>query len=165
MIQLQEVQAPQSPNRSNRVQPISCIVVHDTGGHGVEGTLDWFRRKESQVSAHVVIDRDGTIYRVVPDNFVAWHAGESSLHGATKVNQFSLGVELVDDSDSDEYSSQQWSSLVSWCAVKAVKYKVPLSRVIGHCHVSPGRKIDPGPDFDWYRFGRSLAVKMDIVEL
>ena len=160
---VQETLVHQSPNCGGvRPAKISAIVMHDTGGYSAQSALSWFDTLASGVSAHVVIDTDGTIYRVVPDNRVAWHAGKSSLHGVERVNDFSLGVELVDANDLTPYPTKQWSAAVDWVAWKCGQYQIPLNRVVPHAAVAlpRGRKIDPGPDFNWSRFLRDVALKL-----
>jgi N-acetylmuramoyl-L-alanine amidase len=146
-----EIQKP-SPNKSSRTKKrITAILLHDTGGKGA-GAVEWLTNKASGVSAHVVIDREGKVYRLVPDSEKAWHAGKSSLWLEDNVNEYSLGVELEDTEDTSEYTEAQLESLTQWCAEKCKTYTIPLNRIIGHEHVATpkGRKLDPGPDFHWY---------------
>lgn len=148
-----------SPHQSPRRVPISAIVIHDTGGKTAASALSWFAYPTSTVSAHVVIDRDGRIYRVVPDAQKAWHAGVSVLHGVANVNNYSLGVELVDNDDSDPYPDAQLNAAALWCARAAKLYRIPLNRIVGHdaiC-VPYGRKVDPGRDFPWVVFLDAVA--------
>lgn len=140
-----------SPNRSSRRGVvIDAIVLHDTGGKTAASTLSWFASPASQVSSHYLIDRDGTVYQCVPEEEKAWHAGQSALWGRGEVNEFSLGVELVDDNDADRYPAGQLAALVDLCADCCRRYRIPLNRVVGHEHIAPGRKSDPGRDFQWY---------------
>lgn len=146
-----------------RVRRITAIVLHDTASRTAASALSWFQRPESRVSTHVLVDRDGTVYRVVDDDKVAWHAGRSVLHGEEGVNAFSLGVELVDANDDasvDPYPEPQLAAAVEWVAEKAALYGVPLNRVVAHRDVSPGRKIDPGNDFDFATFLLRVARRM-----
>jgi N-acetylmuramoyl-L-alanine amidase len=150
-----------SPHFSLRTQPISAIIIHDTASYTAQSALNWFANPTSRVSAHVVIDRDGTIFRVVLDSRVAWHAGISTLHGIAGCNGYSLGVELVDAVDGEDiYPAPQWRAAVEWCAEAVRRYRIPLNRIVGHCHVSPGRKIDPGTDFPWYDFLLAIAIRV-----
>jgi N-acetylmuramoyl-L-alanine amidase len=152
-----------SPHRSSRKgKAITAIIIHDTGAREVAGSLAWFGKPESRVSAHVVIDRDGTVYRVVPDAQAAWHAGAAQLHGEITVNAFSLGVELVDvDGGTPEprYTPAQLQAAAQWCAERCVTYGIPLNRIVGHDAVATphGRKVDPGQDFPWATFLLAVA--------
>lgn len=150
----------ESPHHSARRASISCVIIHTTESDSVASTLDWFKRPESNVSAHVVIDRDGTVWRIVPDERAAWHAGKSTLFGASvagSVNHMSLGVELVGKAAQVDFPVAQLdaAALYVWLACRL--YNIPLNCVVGHCHVSPGRKVDPGDGFPWVSFLRAVA--------
>ena len=154
-----------SPNHSPRPPgcPIDTIVLHDTGAYGVLGTLAWFRSSASKVSSHYVIDRDGTVYRCVPESEVAWHAGVSSLHGVPNVNARSIGIELTDADDTDDpYPAPQMAALVEVVADCCRRYRISLNRVVGHRDVAEphGRKNDPGQDFDPYTFLLAVAERL-----
>lgn len=141
-----------SPNyRPGRTKAITAIVIHYTGAMRLESTIDWFRRPESKVSAHYVIGRDGHVVQMVKDSDVAWHAGRSAMHPELEdrdplkemnVNTFSLGIELVGTADSG-FEPAQLTALYGLLVQLVVKYRVRPDRVVGHCHVSPGRKQDP----------------------
>lgn len=151
-----------SPNFSERSIPqrINAIVIHDTGGHDAEGTLGWFEKAASKVSAHYVIGKDGALYRCVDDEDKAWHAGSSILHGEENVNDFSIGIELVDNNDGEPYPDEQIGTLIALCVALVHEYKIPLNRIVGHNHVAPGRKKDPGPDFPWYDFMVTVGARV-----
>jgi len=157
-----------SPNHSARNgHAITAVVIHYTGATSVNSTLGWFATRSAEVSAHVVVDRDGTIYRCVPDYAKAWHAGASTLHGCHvegSVNAFSLGVELV--GTGTDFPTPQLQMAACWVALRCLRYNIPLHGVVGHnavC-VPRGRKPDPGPAFPWIPFllrvARHLLVWM-----
>jgi AmpD protein len=109
------------------------------------------------VSAHVLIARDGTLTQYVPFTQRAWHAGQSSYCGRTACNDFSVGIEL-EGSDEVPYASEQYVALATLIA--ALRQSFPSLRtaeVVGHSDISPGRKTDPGPAFDWAMLRRLLA--------
>jgi AmpD protein len=111
-----------------------------------------------RVSSHFLVDRVGRVTQFVDTDLKAWHAGESSLAGVSDVNRFSVGIELVGDGDTP-YTEEQYRSLLrllSW--IIEVHPGVRPDRIVGHEHVSPGRKTDPGPLFDWERVRRGLRV-------
>lgn len=159
-------------NMAPRVLGINCIVIHKTavtmmeGSVDAENTLQWFMDPHSKVSAHYLIDNDGTIYQCVPDNAVAWHSGNSQLYGVGEVNQFSLGIELV-GLDSEEMTEQQMEALLELCVEKCHDYKIPLNRIVGHNHIAipPGRKTDPGLKFDWFAFLNTLGAQVSQKEI
>ena len=148
-----------SPNHAPRRSPISAVVLHDTGGKTAAGALAWFAKIESGVSSHYVIDRDGTIYRCVPEALRAWHAGMSQLWGRDDVNDFSVGVELVDENDAEPYPLAQLVAAVDLVADCCARHRIPLNRIVGHQHIATpyGRKSDPGRDFGWEAFLLQVA--------
>jgi N-acetylmuramoyl-L-alanine amidase len=84
----------QSPNFGGRMQPVA-IVVHDTAGPSAKSAINTFLDRASKVSAHVVVDFDGTITQMVDFDRVAWHAGKSVLDGRSGCNSFTIGIEIV----------------------------------------------------------------------
>ncbi|MQM39738.1 1,6-anhydro-N-acetylmuramyl-L-alanine amidase AmpD [wastewater metagenome] len=88
----------------------------------------------------------------------AWHAGRSSLAGRAECNDFSIGIEL-EGSDDIPYAGAQYQRLEAVLAVLMAAYPaIRPERVVGHCHVAPARKSDPGPVFEWGRLARSLGI-------
>lgn len=108
-----------------------------------------------QVSTHYLIDRDGGIWRLVPDDRQAWHAGESMMpspDSRTKVNLFSIGIELI-GSETSKFTEAQYASLVQLTA--DVLGRLPITTIVGHDDIAPGRKTDPW-GFDWDRYQTNL---------
>jgi len=99
-----------------------------------------------RVSAHFLIRRDGAIMQFVSADARAWHAGLSSFQGRERCNDFSIGIEL-EGSDFTPFEAAQYTSLAALTA--ALRRRYPLAWVLGHEHIAPGRKTDPGPCFDW----------------
>jgi AmpD protein len=102
-----------------------------------------------RVSSHLLIRRDGELVQYVPFHRRAWHAGESCYRGRADCNDFSIGIEL-EGQDEESYAPVQYAQLVQ--AVQALMRHHPgltPEHVTGHCDISPGRKTDPGPAFDW----------------
>ncbi len=85
-----------SPNRSGRFAAGACryVIIHYTAGGGANGTVSHFQRRAARCSAHLVIDRDGSITQMVPFDRIAWHAGRSQWHGLSGLNRHSIGIEL-----------------------------------------------------------------------
>ena len=113
-----------------------------------------------KVSAHVLVRRDGELVQYVRFGKRAWHAGESCYHGRPRCNDYSIGLELEgsDDVAYEEIQYERTAALVE--ALCAAYPGLERERLAGHCDVSPGRKTDPGPSFDWQRLGRRLAVDL-----
>lgn len=161
-----------SPNCNARpAGEVSLIVVHGIslpagvfGGTQVEqlfcNSLDtsdpqMADLKDVEVSSHIFIRRDGEILQFVPFDMRAWHAGESRLHGRTDCNDFSVGIEL-EGTDTQAYEAAQYASLARVC--RALMQHYGVLEIVGHSHIAPGRKTDPGPAFNWARL-RSLLAK------
>jgi AmpD protein len=106
-----------------------------------------------RVSAHFFIRRDGETIQFVPVGRRAWHAGESAWNGRARCNDFSIGVELegVDDGAYTDAQYRQLSELV-----RALRASLPLDDLAAHSEIAPGRKTDPGPNFDWPRLRAAL---------
>lgn len=102
-----------------------------------------------QVSAHCVIYRDGTIEQFVPFNMRAWHAGVSSFKARANCNDFSIGIEL-EGSDYAAYTKAQYNSLIKITKQIKKRYlKITNENIVGHQHIAPSRKSDPGYYFRW----------------
>jgi len=162
-----------SPNCDERPDgaEIALLVVHNIslppGEFGGEAVVQFFTNtldfdahpyyetlRDLKVSAHFLIRRGGELLQLVPCARRAWHAGLSSWRGRERCNDFSLGVEL-EGADDQPYSDRQYSRLASLLAVLRRHY--PITDVVGHSDIAPGRKSDPGPAFDWGRFRESLV--------
>lgn len=106
-----------------------------------------------RVSAHFLIRRDGAVMQFVSANQRAWHAGVSSFAGRERCNDFSIGIEM-EGTDFEPYTASQYTSLLGLSAALQTRY--PLLDVVGHEHIAPGRKTDPGPFFDWQYYRQEL---------
>lgn len=111
------------------------------------------RLRGLQVSAHFFIRRSGRTLQFVSCDQRAWHAGVSSWRGREGCNDWSVGIEL-EGLEGLRFDAQQYRSLARLIRVLSSRY--PLQEVVGHEHISPGRKQDPGPGFEW----RRLATEM-----
>lgn len=107
-----------------------------------------------RVSAHFLIRRDGRLIQFVSANRRAWHAGISSVSGRTQCNDFSIGIE-VEGTDHESFTDAQYRALAALTVALCRRY--PLASVMGHEHIAPERKTDPGPFFDWKRYRQHLA--------
>jgi len=107
------------------------------------------------VSAHFLIRRDGELMQFVSTAHRAWHAGVSSWNGIEKCNDFSIGVEL-EGCDTLPFEKLQYPILVQ--LTRALWRHYPFEEIVGHEHIAPGRKTDPGPYFDWDYYRKLLAL-------
>ena len=113
--------------------------------------------RELQVSAHILIRRDGSLVQFVPFTRRAWHAGQSGFRGVPACNDYSIGIE-IEGEDSVDYSDHQYSALAGTVTALTGAYiSLNARQIAGHCDVSPGRKTDPGPAFDWLRLYDGIA--------
>lgn len=120
--------------------------------------------QDLKVSSHVLIRRTGEVVQFVPFNYRAWHAGKSCYEGREYCNDFSLAIEL-EGTDDLHYEDGQYQNLVQVIlAVMDVYPSITQKRIVGHCHISPGRKTDPGESFDWQRLFAAIAKAQDIVD-
>jgi AmpD protein len=111
-----------------------------------------------QVSSHLLIRRDGELIQYVPLHMRAWHAGESCFDDKERCNDFSIGIEL-EGSDDTPYTDAQYTTLAEVTAeIQDLFPAITTDRIAGHSDIAPGRKTDPGPEFDWDRY-RSLIDK------
>jgi AmpD protein len=110
------------------------------------------------VSSHVLVRRDGELAQFVSFRDRAWHAGKSSFAGREACNDFSIGIEL-EGADTIPYEDAQYRVLANLVAALCATYPtLSPERLVGHSDVSPGRKTDPGPAFDWPRARRLVAM-------
>ena len=100
-----------------------------------------------------MVRRDGEVIRFVPPEKRAWHAGVSSWRGRERCNDFSIGIEL-EGSDADAFTAEQYRAAAA--LIRALQQRFPLRDIAAHREISPGRKTDPGPRFDWARLLSSL---------
>ena len=134
------------------------------GGDAIEqlftNRLDWDAHpyygeiRGLQVSAHFLVRRDGELMQFVSCDQRAWHAGRSSWRGRENCNDYSIGIEL-EGLEGEHFESAQYDTLIVLLRELAQRY--PLAGVAGHEHVAPGRKLDPGPGFDWARLIAALG--------
>ena len=106
------------------------------------------------VSSHFLVRRDGRVIQFASTCARAWHAGVSQFEGRAQCNDFSVGVEM-EGSDFVPFAPAQYAALATLTA--ALQARHPLRAVLGHEHVAPGRKTDPGPHFDWNFYHAALA--------
>ena len=109
-----------------------------------------------RVSAHIMINREGLITQYVPFTQRAWHAGESVYEGRANCNDDSIGIEL-EGCDNNDFTQAQYVALVNITgAITQFWPKISKQRIIGHCHIAPNRKTDPGSRFDWDLYYSSI---------
>jgi N-acetylmuramoyl-L-alanine amidase len=141
-----------SPNHDERGAAIDMLVLHYTGMETGEAALARLTDPAAKVSAHYTIDRDGRVYRHVPEEQRAWHAGVSYWAGERNVNARSIGIEIVNPGHEFGYvpfTDPQIASLIDLSRGIFERHPIPPSRVVAHSDVAPARKEDPGELFPW----------------
>jgi N-acetylmuramoyl-L-alanine amidase len=124
------------------------VIIHHTAQNGCPETLHTFTIKNSQVSAHYVICKDGTVYHMLNDYLRAWQAGLSKWGNNSDINSSSIGIEL-DNNGYESFTDTQINSLLILLDTLKTKYKIPQENFIGHGDIAPGRKVDPNWRFPW----------------
>ncbi len=145
-----------SPNFDPRApgSRIDILVLHYTGMKTADEALRRLCDPQAKVSSHYTIDRDGTIYRHVPEELRARHAGVSWWAGVRDVNSHSIGIELVNPGHEFGYipfAQDQIAALIDLCRGIFARHRIAPARVVGHSDVAPDRKEDPGELFPWQR--------------
>ena len=149
-----------SPNFSDRPAgaAVQLIVLHYTAMAACEDALGRLCDPDAEVSAHYMIGRDGTLYRMVDESKRAWHAGEGRWAGRDDVNSRSIGIELDNPGDSP-FDEPLMTTLEALLGDLLKRHGLAPKSVIAHSDMAPGRKNDPGPWFDWQRLAdKELSV-------
>jgi AmpD protein len=109
------------------------------------------------VSAHFVVARNGSITQFVSTNSRAWHAGESTWLGKDNCNDYSIGIEIIGD-EKQPFTHKQYTETARLCRTLMATYaSATKDRIVGHQDIAPTRKWDPGKQWDWQHFHRSLS--------
>jgi N-acetylmuramoyl-L-alanine amidase len=130
------------------------VIIHHTAQNSCEETLKTFTLTRTQVSAHYVICRDGTVHHMLNDYLRAWHGGVARWGNTTDINSTSIGIEL-DNNGFEYFSAPQINSLLQLLGVLKKRHSIPASNFIGHGDIAPTRKNDPNWRFPW----KQLAEK------
>ena len=152
-----------SPNCDNRPAgaTINCLVIHSTVEPTTEGTIGIFLATTRKVSAHFVVGKDGRVVQMVPVERRAWHAGPSVMDGVPNVNDYSVGIEMVNLNDgNDPYTDAQVHAVAGILRFLRSRYTIPDSHVVSHALIArpAGRKSDPAA-FDFERV--CMLAKLD----
>ena len=140
-----------SPIKRNSKQ-IKFIIFHYTGMRKESGALKKLTKIQSEVSSHYFIKNNGNIVLLVPDLYVAWHAGKSSWKNYESLNKHSIGIEISNPGHQFNYkkfSKKQITSILSLSKFLIKKYKIKPKNILGHSDIAPDRKMDPGENFPW----------------
>jgi N-acetylmuramoyl-L-alanine amidase len=145
------IEAP-SPNFDARTKVPDMLVLHYTGMESGEAALARLRDPEARVSSHYMVEEDGRIFRLVPEERRAWHAGVSFWKGEEGVNHASIGIEIVNPGHEFGYRpfpQAQIDAVIALVADIRTRWSIDDGRILGHSDVAPARKQDPGELFPW----------------
>ncbi len=130
------------------------VILHHTAQNSCEQTLASFSTVKSQVSAHYVICKDGTVHHMLNDYLRAWQAGVSKWGNATDINSLSIGIE-IDNNGFEPFTDAQINSLLQLLDRLKKAYNIPVANFIGHADIAPGRKVDPNKYFPWQKLAEN----------
>lgn len=148
-----------SPNWNERRHgaPPDMVILHYTGMISAAAATERLCDPASRVSSHYLIDREGTIVAMVPEELRAWHAGVSSWHGDADINSRSIGIELDNRGHAHgyhDYPEVQMAALLGLLEGICSRHAIAPGHLLAHSDVAPARKQDPGERFDWRLLAR-----------
>ena len=144
-----------SPNfnpKKRTSKQIKFIIFHYTGMKSESDALKRLTEIQSEVSCHYLIKNNGEIVKIVPDLYIAWHAGKSSWKNYKSLNQNSIGIEITNPGHEYGYKNftqKQITALVKLSKFLIKKYKINPKNILGHSDIAVLRKKDPGEKFPW----------------
>ena len=150
-----------SPNFNSKKRPskeIKFIIFHYTGMKNESDALNRLTEIQSEVSCHYLIKNNGKIVKLVPDLYIAWHAGKSSWKNYKSLNQNSIGIEITNPGHEHGYKKfkkKQVSSLLKLSKFLIKEYKIKPMNILGHSDIAALRKKDPGENFPWKYLSRN----------
>ncbi|MEO5909044.1 MAG: N-acetylmuramoyl-L-alanine amidase [Ginsengibacter sp.] len=124
------------------------VIIHHTAQNSCPETLRTFTLPRTQVSAHYVICKDGTVHHMLNDYLRAWQAGRASWGNDKDINSSSIGIEL-DNNGFEPFPSAQIKSLLTVLDTLKSKFHIPTTNFVGHADIAPSRKRDPNVNFPW----------------
>lgn len=130
------------------------VIIHHTAQNGCDSTLRTFTLPRTQVSAHYVICKDGTVQHMLHDYLRAWHAGAGRWGNVTDINSSSIGIEL-DNNGFEPFTQVQINNLLVVLKVLKKNYGIPTANFIGHADIAPSRKVDPNRFFPWQQLAKN----------
>jgi len=162
-----------SPNfnpKKRKVRQIKYIIFHYTGMTTESESINRLTNIKSEVSSHYLVKNNGEIVMMVPDLYIAWHAGKSHWKNFKSLNKNSIGIEISNPGHNFRYkkfSKKQIQSILKISKFLIRKYKIKKKNILGHSDIAPNRKKDPGEKFPWEFFSKhkiglwhNLSTKM-----
>ena len=149
-----------SPNfnlKKRNSKQIKFIIFHYTGMKNEQDAIKKLTNIQSQVSSHYFISKNGNITLLVPELYIAWHAGKSKWKSESLLNRNSIGIEITNPGHKFGYvnfTNKQINSTVILIKNLMNKYKIHKKNILGHSDIAPDRKKDPGEKFPWEYFAK-----------
>ena len=150
--------SPNFDTKMRRKEGIKAIVIHYTGMQSEVDALSRLTNPNSKVSCHYFINEKGQIINLVPDKYIAWHAGKSRWGKLSSLNKYSIGIELVNpghDFGYKKFRKKQILALIRLIKKLIKKYNIKKKNIVGHSDIAPLRKKDPGEKFPWKKLAKS----------
>lgn len=149
-----------SPNFNARRHggAVDMLVLHYTGMESAQASLDRLRDPAAEVSAHYLVEEDGTIHRLVDENDRAWHAGVAYWRGERDVNSHSIGIEIQNQGHEfgyRDFPDVQINAVIALSQRILSRHPIPAMNIVGHSDIAPDRKTDPGELFPWARLAQN----------
>ena len=144
--------SPNFTSKKRDVKQIKFIIFHYTGMKTESEAISRLTKIQSEVSCHYLIKKSGEIITMVPESYIAWHAGKSSWGNYKSLNKNSIGIEITNpghDFNYKRFTKKQISALLKLSSYLIKKYKINLKNILGHSDIAPERKKDPGEQFPW----------------
>ena len=149
--------SPNFDSKKRNSKQIKFIIFHYTGMQKESAAINRLTNIQSEVSCHYLIKNNGEIIKIVPDLFIAWHAGKSSWKNYKSLNQNSIGIEITNPGHEfgyKKFSKKQILTLLKLSKFLIKKYRISSKNILGHSDIAPQRKKDPGEKFPWEYFSK-----------
>ena len=154
--------SPNFDKKKRKPKEIKFLILHYTGMKKEKDAIKKLTTEKSKVSCHYFIKNNGEILTLVPDLYIAWHAGISSWKSFKFLNKNSIGIEISNPGHENFYkkfSKKQINSILSLILFLIKKYKIKKNFILGHSDIAPERKKDPGEKFPWkYLFKKKIGI-------
>ena len=144
--------SPNFNSKKRKFKQIKFIVFHYTGMKKESEAISRLTNIQSQVSCHYLIKKNGEIIAMVPETYIAWHAGKSTWRNCKSLNKNSIGIEITNPGHEFKYkkfTEKQINTLLKLSRYLIKKYNINLKNILGHSDIAPERKKDPGENFPW----------------
>ena len=158
-----------SPNfdiKKRNSKEVKFIIFHYTGMKKEIEAINHLTSYKSKVSSHYFIKKNGEILTIVPNLYVAWHAGISCWKNYKSINKYSIGIEISNpghDFKYQKFTKKQINSVLKLSRFLIKKYKIKSKFILGHSDISPDRKKDPGEKFPWQYLSNNYDNIRDLI--